>query len=340
MDAEILEAFAECDEIKGTLAVVGLRIEGANTKHAVMRGELAVEIQQIEELDAQKVEMRGTLAPLDRQAEGAEAELVAIKVTLALRTQQLAASTAEQTDARAELALRSQQLVASNIELERFAYITAHDLQEPVRTVVAFSQLLQRHLGDALDAESRDYLGFIITGAHRMGDQVRALMSYLLMTGDHTATVAVGLDEVVREARENLSNLIDERGVHFEIGPLPTVAGNRVLLTEVFQNLFTNAIKFTPADSSPRINISARHVGDLWRLAVSDKGIGIAPEYHKRIFNIFECLNPGSANSGTGIGLAVCKGIIERLGGGIWVESEEGLGATFVFTLPDNPTGV
>ena len=249
-------------------------------------------------------------------------------------------STAEQNDVRAELVLRTQQLVASNIELERFAYITAHDLQEPVRTVVSFSQLLQRHLGDGLDAESRDYLGFIITGAHRMGDQVRALMSYLLMIGDHTATVAVGLDEVVREARENLGDLIDERGAHFDIGPLPSVAGNRVLLTEVFQNLFTNAIKYTPADSSPRINISARHVGDLWYLAVSDKGIGIAPEYHQRIFNIFERLNPDSANSGTGIGLAVCKGIVERLGGNIWVESEEGQGATFVFTLQENPTAV
>jgi len=382
MDAEILGAFAECDEIKGTLALVGRRIDRASDKHAEMRGELALKIHQIEALDAQCIEMRGTLAPLGQQVEESEAEIVEIKVSLALKhqqlaeahaerngvradlalktrqlaestvernqaradllllTQRLAESTVERNGARADLAVRTQQLVESNIELERFAYISAHDLQEPVRTVVSFSQLLQRHLGDGLDDEGRDYLGFIVTGARRMGDQVRALTSYLLMPGDQTSTVAVDLEAVVRDACNDLRNPIEARGVSLEIGALPTVDGDRVLLTELFQNLIANAIKYTPPDSPPRINISACRVDDLWRVAVRDEGIGVAPEYHQRIFNIFERLNTGSANSGTGIGLAICKGIVERLGGKIWVESEVGKGATFLFTLRNAPSAV
>ncbi len=401
MVAAVLGAFAECDEVEGTLALIGRRVRAANTKNIEMLGQLTLKIHQLETLNDECVIMRGTLAPIDRQIEESQAEIVEITISLALRTQQLAESTSERNGAQADLVLRTQQLAESiterngaqadlvlrtqqlaestterngaqadlvlrtqqlaestterngaqadlvlrtqqltesNIELEQFAYIAAHDLQEPVRTVVSFSQLLQRHLGDSLDAMSREYLSFIITGANRMGDQLRDLMSYLRVSGEQTAPVAVGLAEVVKDACDNLRNLINERGANLEIGPLPTVEGNRVLLIELFQNLLGNAIKFTSVGCTPRIKISAHRHDDLWHLAVRDQGIGIAPEYHQQIFNMFERISLGY--SGTGIGLAVCKGIVERLGGRIWVESEEGRGATFIFTLRDSPTAV
>jgi len=226
-------------------------------------------------------------------------------------------------------------LTLANAELQRFAHIVAHDLQEPVRTVVSFSQLLQRHLGDALDTQGREFLAFIIGGARRMGEQVRALLSYVLLSDRHTNHIPLDLNTIVGDAVENLRHLIEERNANIDICPLPSVIGDQILLAELFQNLIGNAIKFTPNDRSPLVCILAHRDGGFWSLAVRDEGIGIAPEYHQRIFELFERINPGAIYPGAGVGLTICKRIVELHGGHMWVESEEGHGATFKFTLRD-----
>jgi PAS domain S-box-containing protein len=228
-------------------------------------------------------------------------------------------------------------LSRANAELERFAYVTSHDLQEPVRTVVSFAQMLQRHLGGSLDDTGKEFLGFIITGARRMGELIHDLLAYTRIGRQPPALAPVALDGVAGQAYDNLRGLIAERGAVIEAAPLPHVNGDRAMLVELFQNLISNAIKFTPAGQTPRIEISARQDDGGWQVTVRDHGIGIAPAYHQRIFEIFQRLHAGNAYPGTGIGLALCKGIIDQHGGRLWVESEEGQGAAFHFTLAAAP---
>ena len=237
-------------------------------------------------------------------------------------------------DSERHLSDTVETLSRLNAELTRFATITSHDLQEPIRSIVSFSQLLQRHLGENLDADGREFLGFIVNGGRRMSDLIQDLLSYTKISNRQSPHLPLDLDRVAAAACDNLRALIDERGARLDIAPLPRVIGERILLIELFQNLINNAIKFTPADRSPQIRIWARRDGDHWCLAVGDHGIGISPEYHQRIFEIFQRLHTGSAYPGTGIGLALCQRIVEQHGGSIWVESEEGVGATFLFTLP------
>jgi PAS domain S-box-containing protein len=240
---------------------------------------------------------------------------------------------------RAEMKLHEtvETLTRLNAALQRFAGITAHDLQEPVRTIVSFSQMLERHLGESLDGTGREYLDFIVAGARRMRDLVRDLLSYTRLSNRQVAHLQVDAGVVVAAACDNARSLIDERKAVIECDPLPCVLGDRMMLTELFQNIIVNGIKFTPLDRSPKIHISAVPEKDLWRFAVSDQGIGIAAAYHGRIFEIFQRLHTGSTYPGTGIGLALCKEIVEQHGGRIWVESEEGKGATFLFTLRAAP---
>ncbi len=224
------------------------------------------------------------------------------------------------------------ELTRSNVELERFAYVAAHDLQEPVRTVVSFAQLIERRASDRLIEDEREFLTYLVSGAKRMQDLVHDLLSYSRVRHRDGPLGTVALDDALAEATANLQGLVAERGARIEAGPLPVVAGDIVQLVEVFQNLLSNAIKFANPGQPPEIHVSAAPRDGQWAVSVADNGIGIAPQYAEQVFTIFTRLH-GAQYPGTGIGLAVCKRIVERHGGTITVEETPGGGATFVFTL-------
>jgi len=229
----------------------------------------------------------------------------------------------------------TEDLRRSNQELEHFAYVASHDLQEPLRSVSSFSQLLARRYQDKLDADAHEFIGFIVEGAMRMQTLINDLLSYSRVGTRGIPFTPVDCEEIVRTAKENLDATIAESGALFTHDPLPTVSGDPTQLTQIFQNLFSNAIKFRRPEEAPRIHVSAARQDSAWRFSVRDNGIGIEPRYFDRIFIIFQRLHGREDYPGTGIGLAVCKKIVERHGGRIWVDSEPGKGTTFHFTIPD-----
>jgi PAS domain S-box-containing protein len=226
-----------------------------------------------------------------------------------------------------------ENLKRSNEDLERFAYIASHDLQEPLRNVVNFSQLLSRRYQGKLNADADEYIGYIVEGGKRMQALVQDLLEYSRVHTKGQAFQPVNCDEVVDQVTRNLQVTIKESNAVIQTGPLPTVLADPTQLTLVFQNLLGNAIKFR-REESPYIHISAEKREDMWKFVVRDNGIGIDPAFFDKIFVIFQRLHTREKYPGTGVGLAIVKKIIERHGGEIWVESEIGKGSTFYFTLP------
>ena len=234
---------------------------------------------------------------------------------------------------------RTAALERSNQQLERFAYITSHDLQEPLRTIESFSDLLQRDTADKLSADAREYLDYIRGAVQRLRAMVEGLLAYSRVDTQGQAFQKVPCENAVRGALDNLKVSIDESGTVVRYGELPLVYADPAQLTQLFQNLLSNAIKFH-GDSPPQVWISASREADEWVIACRDNGIGIDPKYSGKIFEIFQRLHARDKYPGTGIGLAFCRHIVDRHGGRIWVESKEGEGATFYFTLPLCPDDV
>jgi len=231
-----------------------------------------------------------------------------------------------------ELQQQADNLRQRNDDLVRFAYVASHDLQEPIRTVVSFSQLLERRYKGKFDAEADDYLRFIANAGQRMHQLVNSLLEYSRTTTREIAFDAVDTEVVLSGVLENMAHTILEFGATVTHEQLPVVRGDAQQISQVFQNLIENAVKFRSADP-PRIHVSAESAGDMWRFSVRDNGIGIEPQYLDKIFVIFQRLHGQEQYPGTGIGLAIVKRIVERHGGDIWVESEPGRGSTFFFTL-------
>jgi signal transduction histidine kinase len=225
------------------------------------------------------------------------------------------------------------ELKRSNGDLEQFAYIASHDLQEPLRMVSGFTGLLQRRYAGKLDADADEFIGFAVGGVNRMQALINDLLSYSRVGREDVAAKPVDMQVVVDQALANLQTAIEERSALVSRGPLRTVLANHGMLVRVFQNLIGNALKFCKADR-PIVRISAEQRGAEWVFSVADNGIGIDPQYRDRIFLIFQRLHQQGQYPGTGIGLAVVKRIVERNGGRIWLESEPGKGTTFFFTLP------
>jgi PAS domain S-box-containing protein len=232
-----------------------------------------------------------------------------------------------------ELERKNQELLRSNKDLDDFAHIASHDLQEPLRMVSSYSQLLSRRYGSQLDADARDFIGFAVDGAARMQELIKSLLSYSRVGREVTVPEPVDCNTVVEDVRQNLKIAIEESGAKITSDPLPEIQTHRIQLLQLMQNLVGNAIKFRGKDP-PLIRICAEAEGEYWHISVQDNGIGIAPEYFDRIFVVFQRLHHREQYAGTGIGLAVCRKIVERLGGRIWVASEVGAGSTFHFTIP------
>lgn len=232
--------------------------------------------------------------------------------------------------AQAELA---QDLARSNRELEQLAYVASHDLQEPLRMIASYLQLLEQKYGGQLDADAHQFIAFAVDGAKRMQTLINDLLTYSRVGNASMPTEPVKVRRVVDAAIASLRVAISESAAHIGCGELPVVEGNASQLTQLFQNLLGNAIKFR-GERAPEIAVTASPQDGNWCFSVRDNGIGIEAEYFDRIFVMFQRLHTRSAYPGTGIGLAICKKIVERHGGQIWVESTPGEGTVFHFTLP------
>ena len=233
-----------------------------------------------------------------------------------------------------ELALTAENLARSNAELEQFAYVASHDLQEPLRMVASYVQLIAQRYKGRLDADADEFIGFAVDGANRMKTLINDLLKYSRAgRGDDFTKMRSGA--ALEDALANLQLSIRETGATVTHDEMPEISGTPSQITELFQNLIGNALKFH-GEQPPVIHVAARRMRAEWEFAVTDNGIGIAPEYKEKIFEIFRRLHGRGKYPGTGIGLAICRKIVTHHGGEITVDSVEGQGATFRFTLPDH----
>lgn len=235
--------------------------------------------------------------------------------------------------AKQALQSKTEELGRSNAELEQFAYVASHDLQEPLRMVASYTQLLARRYRGKLDSDADEFIGFAVDGATRMQTLIRDLLSYSrIMTQGH-ALQPVDTRLAFDTACGNLQKSIEESGGTVSVGTLPTLQADATQLTQLFQNLLGNALKYC-SERAPQIHVDARPADNGWVFSVEDNGIGIEAQYFERIFQMFQRLHTREEYSGTGIGLAICRRIVERHGGRIWVESQPGRGSTFLFAIP------
>ena len=245
--------------------------------------------------------------------------------------------TTERRHAEEKLRQLNEELTSSNRDLEQFAYVASHDLQEPLRMVASFTQLLALRYQDQLDEKGRKFIEYAVDGATRMQRLIDDLLTYSRVGTRGGVMESTDTRAALDEALRNLHAGISENGAQVTISDLPTVRADPSQLVQLFQNLVGNALKFRRPDELPRINISAEYLGKEWRFTIQDNGIGIDPQYADKVFIIFQRLHTRKEYPGTGIGLAVCKRIVERHGGRIWMESTPGQGTTFFFTLAALP---
>jgi signal transduction histidine kinase len=248
--------------------------------------------------------------------------------------EQIAHDLAEVQLARAQIEQQAEELTRSNRDLEQFAYVASHDLQEPLRKVASFCQLLQRRYAGRLDERADQYIGFAVDGAQRMQRLINDLLAFSrigrLTSGFHE----INLNDVVVDAAAQFDGLREQTGAEITFEELPVVLGEDPLLGALFGNLIGNAIKFRHPDRPPIVHIGVRQVGDEYEFTVEDNGIGIEPEFADKVFVIFQRLHAKETYPGTGIGLAIAKKIVEYHGGRIWIDSEHSDGTLFRFTLP------
>lgn len=273
--------------------------------------------------------------------QGKDGRLVNVSLTISpmldasgkiMGASKIARDITERARAEEAVAQHADRLARSNANLQQFTYAASHDLQEPLRTVVTFTQLLANRYQGKLDAEADEFMNYVISAATRMRQLITDLLNYSRTVHyEDVPLKEVPLNDAVDLAAHNLQLAIEESGTVLETGPLPVVNADKVQMIQLFQNLISNAIKYRGKDS-PVIRIGAEQKGPEWVVSVCDNGIGIPAEYKEYIFGVFKRLH-GNAQAGTGVGLAICKSIVERHGGRIWVESEPGRGSTFKFSI-------
>ena len=233
----------------------------------------------------------------------------------------------------AELVERAKELARSNAELQQFAYVASHDLQEPLRMVASFTQLLAKRYGDKLDNDAREFINYAVDGANRMQTLISDLLNYSRTGTQGKPLVPTESGAILNSVMESLKIAIGESGAFVSHDPMPMVTADPQQLGQLFQNLLVNAIKFR-GELPPRIQILTERSGTDWKISVRDNGIGVSEEHVDRIFVIFQRLHTKTEYPGTGIGLAICKKIVEGHGGRIWIEPSPGGGTTFCFTIP------
>ncbi|MFE9680719.1 ATP-binding protein [Streptomyces sp. NPDC006285] len=265
------------------------------------------------------------------------ADLRRLSVEIDFMRRRLVRELAVSEETRLRLDAQAADLQRSNAELEQFAYVASHDLQEPLRKVSSFTQLLQRRYGGQLDSRADQYIDFAVDGANRMQVLINDLLDFSRVGRLHNAHQSVDLDKVLERTLSALSVGIEEAGAVITHDPLPTLVADPTQLGMLWQNLIGNAVKFRRPGVAPKIHITAAEEDDLWRFTVTDNGIGIAPEYTDKIFVIFQRLHTKDAYAGSGIGLAMCKKIVEFHGGTIAVDPTYHDGARFTFTLAAQP---
>jgi light-regulated signal transduction histidine kinase (bacteriophytochrome) len=269
---------------------------------------------------------------LRRTARDLEEKVVERTVELSEAKNQLEAKVSQLQAAEQQMGQQAKELARSNAELEQFAYVASHDLQEPLRMVSSFTQLLAKRYKGRLDPDADEFINYAVDGATRMQQLIKELLAYCRVGTESQAFIPVDCEEVLARVLIDLRVAIEESRAEVTHGPLPTVPGNHLHLAQLFQNLISNAIKYR-AEAPPRIHVSATVEGGHWKLSVLDNGIGFGPEAADQIFLLFGRLHAADQHPGTGIGLAICKKIVELHGGRIWAESQPGQGTTFHFTL-------
>ncbi len=289
--------------------------------------ELALALQEISFL----VEEKGKRA----------AELILANLELKFETEEKAKRAAELVIANKELvfqneekAKRAQELKSANIELEQFAYVAAHDLQEPLRMISSYTQLLEHKYKDKLDQDANDYIQFAVDGALRLQTLLIDLLEFSRISILPKDFKQVDTSAILGQVISNLQLLIGENAALITNNDLPVVTAHESQILSVFQNLIENAIKFRKKTELPKIHISCTKQKNMYQFSVADNGIGIDMQYHDRVFIIFQRLHSVKDYPGTGIGLSICKRIVERHRGTIWFESKENEGTTFYFTTP------
>lgn len=234
-----------------------------------------------------------------------------------------------------QLEQRSLDLTKNVQELEKFAYVASHDLQEPLRTITSYIQLLQKKFDSKLDGEAIEFMDFVVSGSRRMKTLINDLLEYSRINRGEVDLDTVDCNLVLKDVLQNLNNSITDSKAVIEAEELPTIKGNKMQMIQLFQNLIGNSIKFR-SEQTPQIKVKSRKIQGFYLFSIEDNGIGIKKEYSTKIFEIFQRLHSMQHYPGTGIGLAICMKIVQRLGGEIWMESEPGKGSTFFFTIRDN----
>jgi len=311
--------------------IQALRIERNRLREANDRAEQ--EVEERKHGAARLLEANHTLELQARKL--ADQRATAMKMMQEADLARRAAEGAERRLRKSQLQLaeRAEALAVSNAELEQFAYVASHDLQEPLRKITSCCQILQDDYADKLDDDGKQWIGFVRSSAQRMRSLIKDLLAFSRIGRQELPTEEVDTALVCRRAIENLQASIEEAGAEITCRPLPQVLADETPLGQLLQNLIGNGIKYR-SDRAPEIEIGAESEGDFWRFDVRDNGIGIRQEWHERIFGMFQRLHRKEEYSGTGIGLAICKKIVERVGGRIWLESTPGRGSTFFFTWP------
>jgi signal transduction histidine kinase len=319
------------DELELLLIVAGLLILGGVLAAGfVLRRTITLPLARLGG-EARRVAGGEFSTPLEIAAGPREVAEVGAEID-AMR-ERIATELASVEAAHRQLESQAGELTRSNAELEQFAYVASHDLQEPLRKIASFCQALKTRYGGELDARADQYIDFAVDGAKRMQVLINDLLAFSRVGRSGREPEPVALGVAVATAESALADQIASAGARVELGELPTVDGDRAQLVSLFQNLISNALKFRGADQ-PRITIAASRGAEMWEITCADNGIGIDPEYFDRIFMIFQRLHSREAYEGTGIGLALARKIVEFHGGKIWLDTDYSGGARFRFTLP------
>ena len=251
--------------------------------------------------------------------------------------EELARANADLKREVAEREQAQQALEASNEELKQFAYVASHNLQEPLRSITSFIELLRDDYHGRLDDEADEYIGFIVDTAERMQALINDVLDYSRMGRGQLSLESIDSNAVVKQVLRSLHTAIAEANVDVVLAPLPVIEADPRQIGMVFQNLISNAVKFRNTQQ-PTVHVSARQQDGMWQFSIKDNGVGIKREHQDRIFELFKRLHSRKKYKGTGIGLALCKKVVERHGGRIWVDTEVGTGSTFHFTIPQSKT--